>query len=416
LDTDPDATGRGLTEEGEERESEMDITIENLEACLMLAAVVAILARRLRLPYTVGLLLAGVAVAFSPWQPAIQVTKSLIFTLFLPPLVFEAAFALCWKDLRQELPPTVAMATVGVVASCAVIFGGLYGLLGWDWRAALMFSTLISATDPVSVIAMLREGGVSGRFRLVIETESLFNDGTAAALFAVALAAVTVGITPGAAVGTFFAISLGGIACGLAVGALSLFVMGRTEDHLVEITCTVLAAYGAFMLAEHFGCSGVLATLAAGLLVGNVGPLRALTERGRIDAESFWEFAAFVVNSLVFLLMGTRLAQTNYVPILAPAGVAIALMLLGRAVAVYGVMAPFSRTSHRLEMPSQHLLVWGGMRGALALALALGLPDSLPQRSTVVGVTFAVVAFSTVVQGMTMKPMLARLLRPRPVE
>lgn len=386
----------------------MGLTIESVELFLLLAAVVAIVARRLRLPYTVGLLFAGVAVAFGPWQPHVEVTKELIFMLFLPPLVFEAAFALRWPELRRDLAPILSMATFGVLASTALVFVGLLYLLGWDWRPAIMFATLISATDPVSVIAMLKEGKVGGRFRLMIEAESLFNDGTAAALFAVALAAVTVGSSAGSAVGSFLAISAGGIACGAAVGALSLFIMGRTEDHVVEIACTVVAAYGAFLFAEHFHFSGVLATLIAGLLVGNVGPLHALTAKGRDDAETFWEFAAFVVNSLVFLLMGTALAKANYVPIIVPALVAIVLVLLGRAASVYGVMALFARTRFRLDAPAQHLLVWGGMRGALALALALGLPESLPQRSQVVGVTFAVVAFSTVVQGLTMKPALSR--------
>jgi CPA1 family monovalent cation:H+ antiporter len=312
------------------------------------------------------------------------------------------------------MPPLVSMATVGVVASSAVVYFGMTGILGWDWRAALMFSTLISATDPVSVIAMLKEAGVGGRFRLLIESVSLFNDGTAAAIFAMALAVVSghsFSVLEGLA--SFLRIAGGGLACGAAVGALALFLMGRTEDHLVEITCTVVAAFGAFLFAEHFGFSGVLATLVSGLVLGNLGPLQALTAKGRDDAETFWEFSGFLANSLLFLLMGARLAANSYLPTLAVAAVAVLLVLVGRAVAVYGVMVCFRGCRYRLDTLSQTVLVWGGLRGALALALALGLPADLPMRSEVVTVVFAVVAFSTIVQGTTVPVLLKRLIARR---
>lgn len=382
------------------------LDLGSLGGLLLIGALVAILARRLRLPYTIGLLAAGIGVAFGPWKPNVEVTKELIFALFLPPLVFEAAFMIRWSELRKSMAPLIAMATIGVLASTAVVFLACTALLGWDWRAALMFSTLISATDPVAVIAMLKEAKVTGRFSLLIEAESLFNDGTAAALFAVALIMVGVGTDPGTAVWMFVKIAFGGLVCGGAVGLLATWLMGHTDDHLVEITCTVLAAYGAFFLAEHFGFSGVLATVVAGLILGNIGALEALSAQGRDDAESFWQFAAFVVNSLVFLLMGARIAQSNYLSVLGAAAAAIVFVLVGRAAAVYGTMGLFARSRHQLDLGSQHLLVWGGMRGALALALALGLPDDLPMRSDVIRVTFAVVAFSTVVQGITMKPAL----------
>lgn len=386
--------------------------LETFEGLLLLAALVAIVARRLRLPYAVGLLAAGIAIALSPLRPDIDVTKELVFALFLPPLVFEAAFALRWPEVRRDLGPLTAMATVGVLLSTSVVFFGFTRLLHWDWRPALMFSALISATDPVAVIAMLKDAGVGGRFRLLLEAESLFNDGTAAALFAVALVAIGPGLTPGAAGIAFVRIALGGIACGAAFGASSLFVMGRTEDHLVEITCSVATAYGSFQLAEHFGFSGVLSTVVAGLILGTVGGRHGMSERGREEAERFWEFLAFVVNSFLFLLMGTRIAQGDYLPILGASAAAIVFVTLGRAAAVYGVMATFAHSRWRLARRAQHLLVWGGMRGAVSLALALGLPSDLPLRHKVVTVVFAVVAFSTIVQGVTMPAALRRGLPP----
>lgn len=390
----------------------MGIQIESIQALLILAALVAILARRLKLPYTIGLLVAGMLVAVAPWHLDVTVTKELIFSLFLPPLIFEAAFALHWDELKRDMTPLVSMATIGVVASTAVVYSGLVYWLHWDWRPALVFSTLISATDPVSVIAMLKEAKVGGRFRLLLEAESLFNDGTAAALFVVALAAVSQGsLSLASAFTSFLVIAGGGLLCGAIVGGLSVLLMKHTEEAMVEITWTVVAAYGSFLLAEHFHFSGVLATVVTGVMIGNAGKLAVLSEKGRDDAETFWEFAAFLVNSLIFLLMGARLAQVNYLPVLGMSVIAILLVMLGRSVAVYGILAAFARSRYRVDMGSQHLMVWGGMRGALALALALGLPESLPGRETVVEVTFAIVFFSTVVQGITMKPAMKRLLK-----
>lgn len=386
------------------------LDIEGLEILLLIAALVAIAARRLRLPYTIGLLVAGVAVALGPWHPEIEVTKALVFSLFLPPLVFEAAFMIRWRDLRRDLAPVAAMATMGVLLCTAVVFFGCERLLHWPWQAAFLFGALISATDPVAVIAMLKEAKITGRFALFIEAESLLNDGTAAALFVVALGMLHGSAGPGLAVLTFAKIALGGLAVGGAVGVAATWLMGRTDDHLIEIVCTVVAAYGAFLLAERLGFSGVLATVVAGLILGNLGSLESLSAQGRDDAETFWEFAAFVVNSLVFLLMGARIGRVDYLPILGGAAAAIVFSTVGRAASVYGVMGLFRRSKHRLDLGSQHLLVLGGLRGALALALALGLPEDLPLRHEVVGVTFAMVASSTVIQGLAMRPALRRLL------
>lgn len=385
-------------------------TIDRIEILLLIAAVVAILARRVRLPYTIGLVLTGAAMGLFEWDSGIRVTKDLIFTLFLPPLIFEAALAIRWSDLKRDLGPLTVMATAGVLVASLCVFAGMHYALGWDWRPALMFGVLISATDPVSVIATMKEAKVGGRLKLLVEGESLFNDGAAAAFFAVALVAVTgEAPTAGQAVVSFLATAGGGIVVGLLVGGASLLLMGRTTDHLVEVTITTVAAFGAFLAAEHFHLSGVLATLVSGLILGNWGPLKALTARGRDDAETFWEFAAFAANSLVFLLMGTRLAQPDYALVWVGSLAGIGFVLLGRAASVYAVCALFAKTSKRVRPLHQHVLFWGGLRGALALALALALPESLPGRTAVVTVSFAVVAFSVVVQGLTVKPLLARI-------
>lgn len=396
----------------------MGLQIERIEVLLLIAAVVAMVARRLRLPYTVGLTLAGLALAFAPISREIELTKELIFTAFLPPLIFEAAFHMNWRELKKDALVVLTLATLGVLLAAGLTTAGIYFVAGWSWSAALLLGILISATDPVSVIATFKEAGVKGRLRLLVEAESLFNDGTVAVLFGVALAA-TVGasahgtgeaeLSALGVVQSFAVIVVGGVLCGAAVGGGVLLLAGRTKDHLVEITFTTVAAYGSFLLAEEFHFSGVLATLTTGVLIGNAGSLGAITDKGREAVQSFWEYVGFVANSLIFLLIGLRLGVEKLSAVWLPALITIVFVTLGRAVAVYACCALFGLSARRVSSSHQHVLFWGGLRGALALALALGLPDNVPQHDAIISVAFAVVAFSVIVQGLTISPILRRL-------
>jgi len=384
----------------------MTLNIERIEVLLLIAALVAMLARRLNIPYSIGLVLAGLALAFVPFAPNIELTRELLFTAFLPPLIFEAAIQIRWRDLRKDLLLILIFATVGVILSASVTAAGMHYVAQWSWIGAIMFGILIAATDPVSVIAMLKHAGISGRLQLMIEAESLFNDGTAAVAFAIASAviagqqATALGVAK-----TLVLIFAGSIVCGALVGGATVLLAGATTDHLVEITFTTIAAFGSFLLAEHFHLSGILSTLTTGLLVGNVGQL-SLSRKGRAVVEDFWEYAAFVANSLIFILIGMHLAHRNYSFVWLGALIAIAVVLAGRAVAIYPLSLLFTRSRRRLPLNQQHILFWGGLRGALALALALAIPVGLPERESVITVAFAVVAFSIVVQGMTVRPLI----------
>ena len=388
----------------------MELHFQTGALLLLIAAVVAMLTRRLRLPYSVGLVAAGIILAILPFAPRISLTKELIFTALLPPLLFEAAFYIHWEQLRRDFSVIVLLATLGVLLSACVTATGMHYLMHWQWIAALVFGVLIAATDPVSVIATFKEAKVHGRLLVLIEAESLLNDGTAAVAFGVVVALASGQHLTSLEITAMLLRTIGGgILCGGAVALGALLLAGRTDDHLVEITFTTIAAYGSFLLADHFGLSGVLATITAGLIMGNFKSLGTISDRGKEAVQAFWEYAAFVANSLVFLLIGMHEAHQNFAAIWLPAIIAIALVTMGRAAAIYPCCLVFSRSSLRVSLKHQHVLFWGGLRGALALALALGLPPGVPQREEIITISFAVVAFSVFVQGLTMAPFLRRM-------
>jgi CPA1 family monovalent cation:H+ antiporter len=394
----------------------MELLISRTIELLGLAMVVAIVARRLRLPYTVGLVLTGLALALSRLDVGLTLTHEVVFDLILPPLLFEAALNLPWQELKREAPPILALSMLGVLLCAGLVTAGLVYGLGWPLRPAFAFGALISATDPIAVIALLRETGVKGRLALIIESESLANDGVAAVLFSLALLIGPDGSLPGGreALLDFVEIAGGGIGLGAVAAGLALLVAGRTQEHTVETAITAVAAYGSFLAAERLGASGVLATVTAGLLLGNLGVLAepkrgfSLTPQGREFVLAFWEFAAFLANSFVFLLIGQALAHIG-LGLDWRLAVAVALALAGRAVAVYPISALFWRSRWRLSLAQQHFLWWGGLRGALALALALTLPVDQPYRDQTLAAAFAVVAFSVLVQGLTAGAVLKRL-------
>jgi CPA1 family monovalent cation:H+ antiporter len=387
----------------------MEFSIEKVEILLLIAAVVAMVARRLKIPYTIALVLAGIVLAISPLTPEVSLSKELIFTVFLPPLIFEAALYIRWSELRRDFPIIITFATIGVLLSAGITAAGMHFLINWQWESAILFGVLIAATDPVSVIATFKEAGVHGRLRLLVEAESLFNDSTAAVAFVIALAFATGGqVTLSGTLFTLVTMVFGGILCGALVAGGVLLLAGRTDDHLIEITLTTIAAYGSFLLAEHFHLSGVLASLTAGLLTGNIGSLGSISDKGREAVESFWEYVAFVVNSLIFILIGIREAHQDFINLLIPILIAIGIVIAGRAVAIYPISVLFSRSTLQLKKSHQHILFWGGLRGALALALALGLPPEIPKRDEIVTIAFGVVGFSVIVQGLTITPLLRK--------
>jgi len=396
----------------------MDVIVNTTIALLVAAVAVALIARRLALPYTVGLVIAGIFLALARVDTGLVLTHDLIFSVILPPLLFEAAINIHWRALKRDALPILALALAGTIIAAAMVCATMIYILAWPIAPAMLFGVLIAATDPVAVIAMFKDNNIGGRLRLLVECESLFNDGVAAVLFTLVLTGVE-GQHAGGSISAELGLALlttvaGGIMVGLACAAAVIIAAGRTSDHLIESTLTTVAAYGSFLLAEHFHMSGVLATVTAGLVTGNLAVLPdgapgKVTLQGRDFILGLWEFIAFIANSLVFLLIGITVGRVA-VPSFGLLNilVIIAIVLLGRAVTVYPISLLFQNSRWRIPAHAQHVLWWGGLRGALGLALALSLPKTLAMHDEILIATFGVVAFSVIVQGLTMPFLLKR--------
>jgi CPA1 family monovalent cation:H+ antiporter len=343
---------------------------------------------------------------------AVSLSSDLVFYVFLPVLLFEAAFDLESRHLLKDWRRVLVLAVPGVLVAFVLTSVGVHFLGDVAWTLALLFGALITATDPVSVIALFRRLGVPSRLTTLVDAESLFNDGTAAVLFAVVLAGVTgsAHVDAAAAVGRFVWMAAGGLAVGLAVGYGASLVLRLLDDHLIEITITTIVAFGSFLLGQRLDMSGVVACVSAGLVVGSYGRRRAMSPVTRVTMGTVWEYAAFVANSLIFLLIGLRIDLHGVVDHAGLVVVAFVVVVAARAVTIYGFGA-FSRLLGRgLPWSWQHVLVWGGLRGTIALALVLTVPGGVPGHDTLQVVTFGVVLLSLVGQGLTM-PWLVRRLK-----
>lgn len=393
------------------------ITIETLIIELVLVAtLVAIVVGRIRLPYTVALVLVGFFISVqSPLD--VRVTPELILDLFVPPLIFEAAFHVDYRLLRDNLGVILILAVPGVIVTTMLV-GGIVAL-GTELAlsAAIVFGALISATDPVAVVALFRALGVPPRLAVAVEGESLFNDGTAIVVYSIALEAATSGaFDPVAGVFDFVQVALGGLAVGVTLGWLTAQLIARVDEPLIVTSLTTLLAYGAYLVAERLHVSGVLSVVMAGLLAGNLG-LPLVSPTTKIMLFNLWDYLAFLANSLLFLLIGLDVNLRQLSDNLAPIIIAVGAILFSRATVVYGVPWLLQRFGVLVRAPTtwRHVLFWGGLRGAISLALALSLPVALTEREMLEPMAFGVVLFTLLFQGTTIQFLLRRLgLTARP--
>jgi len=397
---------------------------------LVITAGVALLVKRIRLPFTVALVLVGLAFAFLPADFVnIDINAELILSILVPPLLFEATLHIPWKKLRADLFPVLLFALGGTLIGTFATAALIRPFVDMPWLAAIAFGALISATDPVAVIAFFKSLGVDKRLGVLVDGESLFNDAIAIVAFSLAVQAAEPGqsFEFGGAMADFFLKSFGGLAVGLAIGwIVSELVLANVDDPLIETTTTLAAAYGTYVIAEDFGgivgfddgfhLSGILAVVSAGLVIGNTG-LKNTSPSTKVALNHFWEILTFLVNSLVFLFIGIKIARIDlsaFRPSLLDIAIAIAIVLAIRAVIVYGFGAAHAvmQPSRRIPMNFRHVQFWGGLRGAISLALALILEEKNFDDdvvNTVLVMTFGVVLFTLLIQGTSMTPLIRRL-------
>jgi CPA1 family monovalent cation:H+ antiporter len=388
---------------------------------LLVASAVAIATKWVRIPYTLALVIVGLVISPMHFIPAVQVSPELILLIFLPALLFEASWNLKLDQLRKNVLPILLLAVAGVCLSVGVVGGVLYWAAGLSWQAALLFGAMISATDPVSVLALFKHLGLPKRLSIIVEGESLFNDGTAVVVFRIILGFAIGAAAPGPAslivesVREFGVVVFGGVAVGAVIGLLASTLTSYIEDYLLEITLTTIAAYGSFLLGEALKVSPVIAVLVAGLVIGNYGRQRGMSPTTQVAVNAFWEYAAFVVNSLVFLLIGLEIRTTVLAENIGYIGWAVLAVLIARAVSVYGLIPLSNLAGNVVPGRWQHVLVWGGLRGSLSVALVLSLPNSVGDRGHLIAMVFGTVIFSLLVQGLTMTPFLKSMgLTQRP--
>lgn len=363
------------------------------------------------IPYTLLLVIVGLGLAFVDVR-LVTLSPELILLIFLPPLLFEAAWNLEWSKLKRDLVPISIYAVLGVVISIAGIAFTLNEFAGISLAIALLVGASLSATDPVSVIALFRELGVEKRLAILMEGESLFNDGIAVVAFSflvgLSLGNGEVGIP--ILVGSFLTFVGIGIGVGSAIGFAISYLTQRFDLPLVEQSLTLVSAYGTYIIAEELGGSGVIAVVTMGLILGNFGSRIGMQPSTRLAVTQFWDFVAFFVNSMVFLLIGDQVSFAALGDNLGLISLTVGAMLLTRVVAIFG-LGWFSNWLAKSEIPlrEQTVLCWGGLRGSVSIALALSVPDILPEREKTIAIVFGVVLFTLLVQGLTIKPLLEKL-------
>jgi CPA1 family monovalent cation:H+ antiporter len=386
-------------------------------ALFLLATTVAVAARHLRVPYTVALVVAGLTLGWTQVLAPPRLTRELLYAVFLPGLIFEAAFHLDFKKFWANKLAIHALAVPGLVLAtaltAAIVAPAVEALglaRGFTLTHGLVFAALLAATDPIAVVGLFKSLGVPRRLAVLVEGESLINDGTAVVLFTLALAYVAEGtLSPSAAALGFARVVVGGALVGALVGFAASKAIQRIDDPMIEITLTSIAAYGSFALAERAHLSGVLATVAAGMLCGNYGAATGMAPATRVAVETFWEYVAFALNSVVFLLIGFEVRLDALAAAWVPVTVAFFAVLVGRAAAVGATALALRRTEEAIPPRWALVLTWGGLRGGLSMVLALALPRAFLHRDLIITMTFGVVVASILAQGLTMGPLLRRL-------
>jgi CPA1 family monovalent cation:H+ antiporter len=364
-----------------------------------------------QIPYTLLLVIVGLGLAIADVR-LVNLSPELILSLFLPPLLFEAGWNLKWSGLKENLVPVSLFAIFGVIVSIVGIAFGIHQLAGVPLATALLVGATLSATDPISVIALFKELGAPKRLSTLMEGESLLNDGVAVVAFSL-LVGIPLGIEQfdfRVSLVRFFVFVGVGLGVGGLIGFGISYLTQRFDLPLVEQSLTLVSAYGTYIITEQLGGSGVIGTVTCALILGNFGSRIGMNPRTRVIVSEFWEFLAFFVNSIVFLLIGDQVRFASLGENFTSIAVTIAAVILTRALAIYG-LGTLSNwiSSSEINWREETVLWWGGLRGSVSIALALSMPTALAGRDEVIATVFGVVLFTLLVQGLTTKTLLERL-------
>ena len=377
-------------------------------AFLVALPLVVFVSGRLGLPHTVALVAVGLVVSALPIHGSIQMSPGLAVTLLLPGLVFEAAYRLDGDELRRTFGSVALLAVPGVLVTSAVVAFVLNAATGLALNEAFVVGAIVSATDPVAVVSTMRRLSAPRRLVTLVDAESLFNDGTAALAFVVALAAL--GARPPSLAEDVIQFSVA-LAGSVVIGSVSGFLISRllkaTNDHLIELTLTLLAAYGTYLVADLLHLSGIIASVVAGIVLGTFVRRRGLSRRSEDAIDVVWEFLSFVLTGAAFLLIGLAIPLDALSAAVIPIAWGVAAVLAGRAIVVYGLLGGAARIEERiglgpaLPLSWLHVMNWTGLRGAVATVLALSIPEGTPDRALLQAIVFGIVLFTLIVQGTT---------------
>ncbi len=397
-------------------------TVETFALLVAAAALVALVARRLSIPDTVAFVLVGLGVAVVSPQIGLSISPQVVLAVLLPGLVFEAAYHLEVGELRRSFGGVVILAAPGVLVSAAIVAVVLNLATGLALHSAFVVGAIVSATDPAAVTALFRRLRAPARLATLVDAESLFNDGTAIVIFAIALTALGTPLSAIDAAGSFVGTVLISAAIGAAAGLAASWVISRVDDHLIELTISVVLAYGTYLVADRLHESGVIATVVAGISLGSYGRRLGMSARTQDALDTVWEFVAFLFNAIVFLLVGLAVTVGDMTSVLPAILWGVVAVLVGRAIVVYLLLGIPARLAHTttgapaIPVPWLHVMFWSGLRGAVAVALALSLPIDFPARAQLQGIVFGIVLFTLLVQGTTIEMVMRRTrVNERPV-
>jgi len=377
---------------------------------LAVATAVAALARRLSLPDSVVLVIAGLLGAALFPEIGLAITPGLVLGVFVPGLVFAAAYSIDWTDLRPVAGPVAALAIPGVLASAVIVAFALNLLTGLPFELAFVVGAITAATDPVAVVATMSRLDVPRGLRTLVEGESLLNDGTGLVLFALAVRAAQAPVGTSEAALLFVGTIAVSCVVGVGGGLVAARLIRATNERTIQLGVSLVAAYGTYQLADVIGLSGILATVIAGIALGSRMRRTAGSDLLVREIEDLWEVVAFILTSLVFLLIGFAIRLPSLLSAGAGVIVGTAAAVAARALIVY-----IPATAVRLWTPARalprgwaHVIFWSGLRGAVALAAALSLPADFPERQILQQISFGIVLVTLVVQGAG-APVVVRL-------